>query len=361
MRYNRLGASGLVVSELCLGAMTFGTGAGSGAKASRFGAIHGLDQDAATALVRQAFDGGINFIDTANVYTEGQSEEFVGGALKALGKADGSGRSDVVVATKATGSMGEGPNDGGFSRVHLLDQIDKSLARLGLDHVDLYQIHAWDPNAPMEEALRALEDIVRSGRARYVGVSNWAAWQIATALGIAERRGWDKLVSLQAYYTVAGRDLERELAPMLRSEGLGLMVWSPLAGGLLSGKYSLDAEGEIVGEGRRASFDFPIVDKQRTFTLVEAMRPMAEEKAVSVAGIALAWLLYQDVVSSVIVGVKRADQLSENLAACEIELTAEELAKLDELSALPSEYPGWMLATQGRYFADKVSPRRTAG
>ena len=351
MRYNRLGSSGLVVSELCLGAMTFGTGEG------RFGAIHGLDQDGSTALVKQAFDAGINFIDTANVYTAGQSEEFVGGALKALGTI----RSDVIVATKATGGMGEGPNDKGFSRYHLLGQIDASLARLGLDHVDLYQIHAWDPHAPMEEALRALEDIVRSGRARYVGVSNWAAWQIVKALGIAERRGFDKFVSLQAYYTVAGRDLERELAPMLLSEGVGLMVWSPLAGGLLSGKYSLDEEGEIVGEGRRANFDFPVVDRQRTFALVDAMRPMAEAKGASVAGIALAWLLHQDVVSTVIVGAKRADQLAENLAASDIEFTADELAQLGELSALPSEYPGWMFAMQGRYAEGKVSPRRTAG
>jgi aryl-alcohol dehydrogenase-like predicted oxidoreductase len=350
MRYNRLGSSGLVVSELCLGAMTFGTRPG------RFGTIHGLDQDASTALVKQAFDAGINFIDTANVYTDGQSEEFVGGAIKALGLK----RSDVIVATKATGGMGEGPNDKGFSRYHLLGQIDASLARLGLDHVDLYQIHAWDPHAPMEEALRALEDIIRSGRARYVGVSNWAAWQIAKALGIAERRGWDKFASLQAYYTVAGRDLERELAPMLLSEGVGLMVWSPLAGGLLSGKYSLDAQGEIVGEGRRAQFDFPMVDRKRTFALVDAMRPIAEAKGVSVAGIALAWLLYQDVVSTVIVGAKRADQLEQNLAACDITLTAEELATLGEMSALPPEYPGWMLQMQGRYAEGKVSPRRVA-
>jgi aryl-alcohol dehydrogenase-like predicted oxidoreductase len=350
MRYNRLGNSGLVVSELCLGAMTFGTNPG------RFGSIHGLDQEASTGLVKQAFEGGINFIDTANVYTLGQSEEFVGGALKALGTK----RSDVIVATKATGSMGSGPNDAGFSRVHLLDQIDASLKRLQLDHVDLYQIHAWDPHTPIEEGLRALEDIVRSGRARHVGLSNWTAWQIAKGLGIAERMGWDKPISLQAYYTVAGRDLERELAPVLTSEGLGLMVWSPLAGGLLSGKYSLDASGDVVGDGRRATFDFPKVDKARAFALVDAMRPMAEARGVTVAGIALAWLLYQPVVSTVIVGAKRADQLAQNLAACAITLTSEDLAQLDALSALPEEYPGWMLALQGSYFADKVSPRRVA-
>jgi aryl-alcohol dehydrogenase-like predicted oxidoreductase len=253
--------------------------------------------------------------------------------------------------------MGPGKMDSGFSGKHLLDQIDASLVRLGLDYVDLYQIHAWDPHTPMEEALRALEDIVRSGRARYVGVSNWAAWQIMKALGIQERRGWDEFVSLQAYYTVAGRDLERELGPLLRSEGVGLMVWSPLAGGLLSGKYDLSADG-ATGEGRRANFDFPPVDLRRAVPLVAAMKVMAEARGVSVAGIALAWLLHQDVVSTVIVGAERAEQLAENLAASDIELGADDLARLAELSALPREYPGWMFEMQGQYYADKVSPRR---
>ena len=347
MRYNQFGNTGLIVSELCLGAMTFGT------KPGRFGHIHGLDQDDATALVRQALDAGINMIDTANVYTVGQSEEFVGGALKALGVR----RSDVVIATKAMGAMGEGWNDSGIGRKHLLDQIDASLARLQLDHVDLYQIHGWDPVTPMEEALGALNDIVRSGRARYVGVSNWAAWQIVKALGISERRGFARFVSLQAYYTVAGRDLERELAPMLLSEGLGLMVWSPLAGGLLSGKYNLSADGHE-GEGRRASFDFPPVDLARAAPIVEAMRAMADRRGVTVAQIALAWLLYQPVVSTVIVGAKRADQLADNIAACEVELEAGELEELDRLSALPREYPGWMFAMQGGYTAGKISERR---
>ena len=347
MRYNQFGNTGLLVSELCLGAMTFGTNPG------RFGQIHGLDQDASTALVKQALDAGINFIDTANVYTTGQSEEFVGGALKALGVR----RADVVVATKAMGAMSEGRNDSGIGRKHLLDQIDASLARLGLDHVDLYQIHGWDPVTPVEEALEALDDIVRSGRARYVGVSNWAAWQNVKALGISERRGFARFVSLQAYYTVAGRDIERELAPMLLSEGLGLMVWSPLAGGLLSGKYDLSPDG-AKGEGRRANFDFPPVDLARAAPLVEAMRAMAGKRGVSVAQIALAWLLYQPVVSTVIVGAKRADQLADNIAACDVELEAAELEQLDGLSALPREYPGWMLQVQGGYVSGKISERR---
>jgi len=346
MRYNRLGTSGLVVSELCLGTMTFGTDAGY------FEAIAGLDQSQSTALVKQALDAGINFIDTANVYTRGQSERFTGQALRDLGVA----RSDVIVATKAMGSMGPGPNDGGTSRYHLLGQIDASLERLGLDHVDLYQIHGWNALVPMDEMLRALEDIVRSGRARYIGVSNWAAWQIAKALGIAERRGFDKFVSLQAYYTIAGRDLERELVPMLASEGLGLMVWSPLAGGLLSGKYRRGDAGSE-GEGRRAQFDFPPVDLDRAYGAIDAMVPLAEARGVSVAQIALAWLLHQDAVSTVIVGAKRPDQLADNIAAGTVELTADDLAQLDAVSALPAEYPAWMFAIQGGT-ADPASARR---
>jgi aryl-alcohol dehydrogenase-like predicted oxidoreductase len=215
----------------------------------------------------------------------------------------------------------------------------------------------------MEEALRAMEDIVRSGRARYVGVSNWAAWQIAKALGIAERRGWDKFVSCQAFYTVANRELEREIVPMLQSEGLGLMVWSPLAGGLLSGKYALGegnkTEGaKVIGEGRRAKLDFPRVDKQLAFDLVEAMRPMAESRGVAASAIAIAWLLHQDVVSTVIVGARRSDQLAENLAASDVELTADELAKLDALGAPEPEDPGWAIASQNTRHGFRVSPRR---
>lgn len=347
MRYNRLGQTGLAVSELCLGAMTFGN------KPSGF-FQHDLDQDASTALVRQALDAGINFIDTANLYTAGQSEQFVGGALRALGVA----RDQVVIATKGMGPMGDGPNDAGSSRYHLLHQIDASLARLGLDHVDLYQIHGWDPNCGMEEALRALEDIVRSGRARYVGVSNWAAWQIVKALGICERRGWDKFVSVQALYTAANRELERELVPMMRSEGLGLMVWSPLAGGLLSGKYARGADDRAEGEGRRAKLDFPRTDKARAFALVDAMRPMAEGRGVAVAAIALAWLLHQEVVSSVIVGARRPEQLAENLAASDVELSADELAQLDALGAPEPEYPAWAIASQDSRHGFRISPRR---
>ncbi|WP_305097538.1 aldo/keto reductase [Croceibacterium aestuarii] len=347
MRYNRLGKSGLVVSELCLGAMTFGN------RPSAF-FQHDLDQAGSTALVKQALDAGINFIDTANVYSAGQSEEFLGRALRDLAVP----RDRVVIATKGMGPMGDGPNDAGYSRYHLLHQVDASLKRLQLDHVDLYQIHGWDPHTPMEEGLRALEDIVRSGRARYVGVSNWAAWQIAKALGIQDKMGWDKYVSLQAFYAVSSRDLERELVPLLTSEGLGLMVWSPLAGGLLSGKYARDEQGNVSGEGRRAKLDFPRVDKETSFAAVDAMQPMAEARGVSVAAVALAWLLHRPAVSSVIVGVKRAEQLAQNLAASDIELTSEELATLEPIGALEPEYPGWAIAAQSQRHGFRISPRR---
>lgn len=336
MKYNRLGRTGLLVSELCMGTMTFGESEGM------WSVMGGLQQDTVNGLVRQALDAGINFIDTANVYSEGRSEEVTGKALKDLGIA----RSEVVIATKALGPMGEGVNQRGASRYHLMDQIDASLARMGLDHVDLYQIHGWDPLTPVEETLRALDDIVRSGRARYIGVSNWAAWQIAKALGICERLSLHRFASLQAYYSIAGRDLEHEIAPMLESEGLGLMVWSPLAGGFLSGKYTRSGEADI---GRRTSFDFPPVDKERAFDVIETMQAMAADKGCSVPQIALAWLLAKPAVTSVIVGAKRPEQLADNLGASDLELTADEMATLD--SAMPRSpiYPGWMIERQGGY------------
>ena len=336
MKYNRLGRTGLLVSELCMGTMTFGESEGM------WSVMGGLQQEAVNGLVRQALDAGINFIDTANVYAEGRSEEVTGKALKDLGIS----RSEVVIATKALGPMGEGVNQRGASRYHLLDQIDASLARMGLDHVDLYQIHGWDPLTPVDETLRALDDIVRSGRARYIGVSNWAAWQIAKALGISERLSLHRFASLQAYYSIAGRDLEHEIAPMLESEGLGLMVWSPLAGGFLSGKYTRSGEAE---SGRRTSFDFPPVDKERAFDVIKTMQAMAADKGCSVPQIALAWLLAKSAVTSVIVGAKRPEQLADNLGASDLELSTDEMATLD--SAMPRSplYPGWMIERQGGY------------
>ncbi|MEN3110305.1 aldo/keto reductase [Uliginosibacterium paludis] len=343
MRYRKFGNTGLFVSEMCLGTMTFG---GEGAMGGQitWSQIGSLQQDEVDRMMARALEAGINFIDTADVYSAGQSERLTGQALKNLGVA----REDVVVATKVFGESGtRGVNSRGMSRYHIIDSLKASLGRLQLDHVDLYQIHGFDPATPMEEALRALDDLVRQGHVRYIGVSNWAAWQIMKALGISERLGLARFESLQAYYTIAGRDLEREIAPMLSSEKVGLMVWSPLAGGLLSGKYSRDGGGEA--GARRMTFDFPVVDKPRAFDCIDAMRPIAAAHGVSVAQIALAWLLHQRVVSSVIIGAKRIDQLDDNLAACAVRLSAEELATLDAVSALPAEYPGWMLARQGGY------------
>ncbi len=347
MRYNKLGRTGLFVSELCLGTMTFGS-------RGRFAAIAGLDQSESDALVKSAIDAGINFIDTANVYSEGMSEEITGKALRNLGI----GRDQVVIATKAMGTMGEGPNDKGASRYHLMNQVEASLKRMRLDHIDLYQIHGWDPATPIEETLSALDNLVQRGLVRYIGVSNWAAWTIMKALGVSERLGLARFDSLQAYYTIAGRDLEREVVPMLEAEGVGLMVWSPLAGGLLSGKYTRDGDKS---EGRRAVFDFPPVDQDRAYDAIDVMKAIADAKGVTVAQIALAWLLHQPAVSTVIIGAKRADQLADNIGATEVELTADELAKLDEVSKLPAEYPGWMLQFQGMYRADQMNQKRRGG
>ncbi|QSB45044.1 aldo/keto reductase [Tsuneonella flava] len=337
MQYKRLGQTGLLVSELCLGTMTFG---GEG----MWTAIGALAQDESSALVKRALDAGVNFIDTANVYSNGLSEQITGKALKDLGIA----RDEYVLATKALGPMGEGVNQRGASRYHLMHAIDESLTRLGLDHVDLYQIHGWDPLTPIEETLRALDDIVRAGKARYIGVSNWAAWQIAKALGISQRLGLESFTSLQAYYSVAGRDLERDIVPMLESEGVGLMVWSPLAGGFLSGKYARDGGN---ADGRRAQFDFPPIDKDNAYDAVDAMRAIADARGCTVPQVALAWLLAKPAVTSVIVGAKRVDQLDDNLGAANVKLTDEELATLDACCPLPREYPGWMIQRQSEYRA----------
>jgi aryl-alcohol dehydrogenase-like predicted oxidoreductase len=334
MRYNPLGRTGFFVSEITLGTMTFG---GAGSPWNMMGQLEQPDVD---RLVARAIEAGVNFLDTADIYSEGQSEVLLGQALRNLGVR----RSDVVIATKAYGLVGQGPNDRGASRGHIMDSIKGSLARLGTDYVDLYQIHALDRLTPIEETLRALDDLVRQGHVRYVGVSNWPAWQLMKGLGIAERRGYARIVSQQAYYTIASRDLEREIAPLLVEEGVGLMVWSPLAGGLLSGKRSSD--GRAPEGTRRASFDFPPVDRDRASRCIDAMRPIATAHGVSIARVALAWLLHQPFVTSVIIGAKTIAQLDDNLAASTLALSADELAVLDQASALPREYPGWMVERQ---------------
>ena len=334
MQYTTLGNTGLLVSRLSLGTMTFSGGEGI------YKVIGTVDQKGADELVKASIDGGINFFDTADVYSEGESETTLGQSFKNLNIA----RKDVVLATKVYSRVGPGRNDVGASRGHIMDAVEASLRRLQTDHIDLYQIHANDSVTPVEETLRALDALVAQGKVRYIGVSNWPAWKIARALGISELKNLARFDTLQAYYSIAGRDLERELVPFLEAEKMGLLVWSPLAGGLLSGKFSrtnLKPEGS-----RRSEFDFPVVDKERTWKILETMAPIAKAHHCSPARISLAWLLTRPVVTSVILGAKRFDQLQDNLAAVELKLSAHEITQLDEASALPPEYPGWMLPFQ---------------
>ncbi len=336
MRYRLLGRTGLYVSELCMGTMTFGGTSGL------WKVVGGLAQEASTALVKQAFDAGVNFFDTANVYGLGESETITGQAIRKLGLA----RDELVIATKAYGVMKDKVvNAGGQSRYHLMHQLDASLQRLQLDHIDLYQLHGYDPLTPLDEVLSALNDMVRSGKVRYIGLCNMAAWQIMKGLGISDKRNLARFESVQAYYTIAGRDLEREVVPLLQDQQLGLMVWSPLAGGLLSGKFNADGTGP--DGARRASFDFPLVDKPRAFRCVEAMRAVAQRHGATVAQVALAWLLSRQHVTTVIMGARTTAQLADNLGSMRLTLDPDDLKALDEVSNLPAEYPGWMLTRQG--------------
>src|ERR1035437_2384928 len=336
MEYKTLGNTGLLVSTLCLGTMTFHGGKGF------WKAIGTVDQAEADELVKASINAGINFYDTADVYSEGESERTLGQSLKNLNVA----RQDVVIATKVFGRVGPGRNDVGASRGHIMDGIEASLRRLQTDYIDLYQIHGSDSVTPVEETLRALDTLVNQGKVRYIGCSNWQAWKITKALGVSEFKNLARFDTLQAYYSIAGRDLERELVPLLEAERTGLLVWSPLAGGLLSGKFS--RENQKPEGSRRSEFDFPMVDKERTWKILDAMAPIAKAHSCSAARISLAWLLTKPVVTSVIIGAKRLDQLEDNIAAVDLRLTEDELKRLDEVSALPSEYPGWMIPRQNQ-------------
>ncbi|WP_296950799.1 aldo/keto reductase [uncultured Massilia sp.] len=330
MQYRRLGKTGIIVSRLCLGAMTFG-----GASRPPYDKVGGLALADTDRLVGAALDAGINFIDTADVYAEGESESLLGEVLQ--------GRRDrVVLATKYHAPMGEGPNDAGQSRLHTMQALEASLRRLRTDHVDLYQIHNFDGLTPMEETLRALDDAVRAGKIRYIGCSNLAAWQVAKALGISALHGWSAYVSVQACYSLAVRDIERAILPQARDAGLGVMAWSPLAGGLLSGKISRDNAADQ--GSRRAHIDFPPVEPEHGLRAIEALRPVAGRHGVSAARVALAWVLAQEGVTCAIVGARRIEQLRDNLGALDVQLTAEDLAELDAGTALPRAYPGWVQA-----------------
>jgi aryl-alcohol dehydrogenase-like predicted oxidoreductase len=334
MRMKKLGATGLVVSEICLGTMTFSTGEGFWAP------IGNTDQTGATEIVKTALEHGVNFIDTADVYSAGIAETMTGHALKTLAVP----RDQFVLATKVLGRMGPGANQSGLSRAHILHSVDASLKRLQLEYIDLYQIHGRDPLTPIEETLDALDACVRAGKVRYIGLCNLSAWEIAKALGISAQRALARFESVQAYYSIAGRDLEREIVPLAKDQNLAILPWSPLAGGILSGKFSREGAGPA--GSRRATFDFPPVDRERAFRIIDVMRPIAAAHGVSVARVALAWLLQQGAVTSVIIGARTHEQLIDNLAAVDLHLAAEEMAALDPASALPPEYPGWMLERQ---------------
>ncbi len=332
MKYNRLGNTGLQVSELCFGTMTF---SGEGFLG---GVIGRQGQKEATSLIGRALEAKINFIDTADVYSIGESEKLTGQALKELGVA----RSDVVLATKVFGRIGPGPNDIGASRGHIMDAVSRSLERLQTGHIDLYQIHQADIGTGVEEIMRALDDLVSQRMIRYVGVSNWEAWRIMKANGIAERHGWARIETNQAYYALAGRDLEQELVPLMADQQIGCLVWSPLSGGYLAGKYTPGGDETKQEPGRRAAFDFPPLDKDKADRIVVAMRPIAKAHGVSVARVALAWVRAKPFVTSTIIGAKTMEQLNDNLEAITLNLTAEEMATLDEVSAERPQYPHWM-------------------
>ena len=338
MKYNRLGKTGLKVSELCLGTMTFG---------SKFFNIGVVGQDEANRMVARSLEGGINFFDTANVYSRGQSEEILGRALNAAGVR----RDAVIIATKVHGPMSEAAskmtgdiNNRGLSRQNIMAACEASLRRLGMDHIDLYQVHGWDLTTPVEETLRALDDLVRQGKVLYLGCSNWTARHIMKAIYLAKDHGWDHFVSLQAYYSLVGRDLEHELLPLCREEGLAVLPWSPLSGGFLTGKYRRDKNAPQ--DARRASFDFPPIDQARGYDAIDALEKVAQETSTTIARVALAWVLAQPGMSSTIIGANKESQLEDNLKAVDLKLTEDQISRLSATTAPPKLYPQWMIELQ---------------
>ena len=340
MKYRKLGNTGLKVSELCLGTMTFG---------EKFFHIATVDQQGSNQMVARSLEAGINFFDTADVYSYGESEEILGRALKETEAR----RDEVVIATKVRGAMTEGAMSGerdvnnvGLSRQHIMASCEASLKRLDTDYIDLYQVHGWDVLTPLEETLRALDDLVRQGKVRYLGCSNWSARHLMKSLYVAKAHDWERFVSLQAYYSLAGRDLEHELVPLCLEEGLGILPWSPLSGGFLTGKYRRDNPNP---EGaRRTGFSFPPVDEERGFDAVDVLEEIARQKKVTIAQVALGWLLAQPGVTSIIIGANKMSQLEDNLKAVEIELTPEEAARLSETTMPHALYPQWMIERQNQ-------------
>jgi aryl-alcohol dehydrogenase-like predicted oxidoreductase len=327
MEYRQLGHSGLRVSVLTLGTMTFG---GTGFAA----AVGSTDVAGARRQIQMAVDAGVNLIDTADVYSEGASEEIIGEALPVA-------RDDILLATKIRMSMGDGPNDAGLSRHHIIRGCEASLRRLNTDYIDLYQVHEWDGHTPLEETLAALEHLVDSGKVRYVGASNYTGWQLMKALGVAERTGGSRFVSQQIYYSLQARDAESELVPVSVDQGLGILVWSPLAGGLLSGKYRR-GQDDPAGSRRFEGWDEPPVhDEDKLYNTIDALVEIADGHEVSAAEVALAWTLGRPAVTSLIIGARTDEQLAMNLRAADLVLSDGERARLDQVSAEPLRYPHW--------------------
>jgi aryl-alcohol dehydrogenase-like predicted oxidoreductase len=335
MKYNFLGNTGVLVSEICFGTMTFG-----GSEEGIWGNIGRVQQDEVNQMIKTVVDAGINFIDTANVYSYGKSEALLGQSIIDLGL----NRNNLVIATKVRGRMSADVNDVGLSRFNIFQSVDASLKRLQLDHIDLLYVHGVDLFTPIEETVRALNDIILSGKVRYVAICNWPAWMVMKALGIAEKHGWNKFVGLQYYYSVGGRDIEREIVPLAQDQNLAIFPWSPLAGGFLSGKYTRN--NQSVNDARREKFDFPPVNKEKAYDIIDVLGDISKAHNTSVAQISLAWVRLQKSITSTIIGAKNIDQLNDNLKSTTVELSAEELKRIDEVSALPKEYPGWMVERQ---------------
>nr|WP_293839311.1 aldo/keto reductase [uncultured Arsenicibacter sp.] len=337
MKYNYVGETGLMVSELCLGTMTFG-----GQNAGMWESIGQLQQQEVNDIIKTAVDAGINFIDTANVYSFGQSEQLLGQSLIDLGIP----RDQVVIATKVLGRMDPRPNSTGLSRYHIFNSVDASLKRLQMDYIDVLYVHGVDPATSIEQIVHSLNDIVNSGKVRYIAICNWPAWMVATAQEIAKRNGWQSFIGLQYYYSAVSRDIEHELVPMAKHHKLAIFPWSPLAGGFLSGKFT--REGSTAGS-RRESFDFPPIDKEKAYDLVDVFNGIASAHGVTVAQVALAWVRQQPGVTSTIIGAKSTAQLTDNLQSVNVQLTTGDLKKIDEVSPLPKQYPGWMVERQSAY------------
>jgi aryl-alcohol dehydrogenase-like predicted oxidoreductase len=339
MEYRTLGKSGLRVSVLTMGTMTFGGRGG-------FAQVGSTDVDQARRQVDMCLDAGINLIDTADVYSGGLAEDILGEVLRGR-------RDDVLVATKVRMTMGRGPNDAGLSRHHVITGCEASLRRLGTDHIDLYQVHEWDGQTPLEETLGALDLLVSAGKVRYVGASNYASWQLMKALGTSERLGLPRFVSQQIYYSLQGREAEYELIPLAVDQGLGVLVWSPLAGGLLSGKYR---RGQQPPEGSRGLTDWnepPVYDQEGLYDIIEVLVKLAEQRGVSAAQVALAYTLAKPAVTSLVIGARTDEQLADNLAAADLTLSDDERSQLDAASAPPLLYPYWHQAKTAR---DRLSP-----